>query len=538
MIVHPSATYSLALRKYKKWPRAIFNVAQRQPDGLPPKTVSHKKTGPMGRFFMQRDSGLAHASLAQGRWGVIAFLRRVVELVRTLLFVLHTQSQVTTRQQVIQGLDAVPRHLLVVVVLSMGFSHTPQGTATVIVVDGSSLPGIFVEVEVALGIDMTLTRFQGCSHMPYAVQLVTGQVLVDMASLDDLVILQLRRVQTVAVVRNVDFLLTVELPLVTVRCTVVHVEVVGSTQTVSSGTWTVIRNLRRTTHAALTGVVQPRQTGLFHLVKGFVYQQHVTGQTRRSRYALFEVEQYVAWLAGIGILQRTTEGELILEVHQAIGAVRLRSRLGDQTLHAATTVAGDVVPDGFQTVLGNREGVSLLEVLQTVTALDHLGVDCVVLRSRQDKVRHGSSTMGREHRHFVAFRITLEHRQLARGQLVFVLIDVLRSDGEQRLLTRERVREEARAIGSTSTSWQTASPGWDRTIRITSHFRTDWRQRSTQFGSFIRRYRRHHTAGQQRECQGAGLQQTFCCFHSHSRPQNLVRLEVHAKAERNEVAVN
>src|SRR3989344_2706999 len=461
--------------------------------------VSHKKTGPMGRFFMQRESGLAHASLAQGRWGVIAFLGWVAELVGTLLFVLHTQSQVTTRQHVVQGLDAVPRHLLIVVVLSMGFSHTPQGTATVVVIDDSSLPSIFVEVEVTLGIDMTLARLQGRSHIPYAVQLVTGQILIDVASLDDLVVLQLRRVQTVAVVRNVDFLFTVELPLVTVRCTVVHVEVVGRTQAISSGTWTVIRHLRCTTHAALTGVVQPCQTWLFHLVEGLVYQQHVTCQTRRSRYALFEVEQYVAWLAVISILQCATEGELILEIHQAVGTIRLRSRLGDQTLHAAATVAGDVVPDGFQAILWNRERVSLVEVLQTVTALNHLGVDGVVLRSSQNSIWHGCRTMSWEHRHFETFRITLEHRQLTWGQLVFVLINVLRSDGEQRLLTWERIRQEACGIRSTRAGWQAASPGRDRTIRITSHFCTDW-------------------------CQRASLQQTFCCFHSHSRPQNLVRL--------------
>src|SRR3990167_994741 len=216
MIVHPSATYSLALRKYKKWPRAIFNVAQRQPEGRPPWMDDHKKPALAGRFFMQHYSGLAYASLAQGRWGVIAFLRWVVELVSTFLFVLHTQSQVTTGQQVIQGLYAIPRHFLVVVVLSMGFSHTPQGTATVVVVDGSSLPGIFVEVEVTLGIDVTLARLQGRSHMPYAVQLVTSQVLVDVANLDDLAVLQLRRVQTVAVVRNVDFLLAMQLPVVAI----------------------------------------------------------------------------------------------------------------------------------------------------------------------------------------------------------------------------------------------------------------------------------------------------------------------------------
>src|SRR3990167_3703748 len=315
---------------------------------------------------MQQRRRSAYARLAQGRRGGIAFFCRVVELVSTLLFVLHTQSQVATGQQVVQGLYAVPRQLLVVVVLGMGLGYAPQGTATVVVVDLRGLPGIFVDEEVTLGIDMTLARFQGRGHMPDAVQLITGQVLVDMASLDDLVILQLRRVQTVAVVRNVDFLLAVQLPLVTVRCTVVHVEVVGSTQTIGGGTRTVIRHLRCAAHATLTGVVQPCQTRLLHLVEGFVHQQHVTGQTRRCSYPLLEVEQHVAFLAGVDTLQRATESELILEVDQAVGTVRLRRRLGYQSLDAATTVAGDMVPDRFQTILRNRERVGLLEVLQTI----------------------------------------------------------------------------------------------------------------------------------------------------------------------------
>src|SRR3990167_8100726 len=402
---------------------------------------------------MQQRRRSAYARLAQGRRGVIAFFCRVVELVSTLLFVLHTQSQVTTGQQVVQGLYAVPRHLLVVVVLGMGLGYAPQGTATVVVVDLRGLPGIFVDEEVTLGIDMTLARFQGRGHMPDAVQLITGQVLVDMASLDDLVILQLRRVQTVAVVRNVDFLLAVQLPLVTVRCTVVHVEVVGSTQTVSSGTRTVIGHLRRATYATLAGVVQPRQTRLLHLVEGFVHQQHVTSQTRRGGYPLLEVEQHIAWLAGIGILERTAEGELILEVNHAVGTIGLRSRLGDQTLDAAAAIAGDMVPDRFQAVLGNRERNGLFEVFQTVTALDHLGVGGVAHGRLQHKVRHAGRTMSREHRHLVAFRITLEQRQLTRGQLVLVLFRVGRSDGEQRLLAGERVRQEASRIGSAGSFW-------------------------------------------------------------------------------------
>src|SRR5690606_10424191 len=126
-------------------------------------------------------------------------------------------------------------------------------------------------------------------------------------------------------------------------------------QTVSGGTWTVVGHLRSATHATLTGVVQPGQTRLLHLVESLVHQQHVTGQTRRSGHALFEVEQYVAFLARIEVGQRIAEGELVLEVDQRVGAVRLRSRLSHHTAHAATAVTGDVVPDHFQAVLRNRE---------------------------------------------------------------------------------------------------------------------------------------------------------------------------------------
>ncbi len=62
-------------------------------------------------------------------------------------------------------LDGVPGHLLVVVVLGMSFSYTPQGTATIVVVDGSGLPGILIDVEVTLGIDVALALLEGGSHV-------------------------------------------------------------------------------------------------------------------------------------------------------------------------------------------------------------------------------------------------------------------------------------------------------------------------------------------------------------------------------------
>ncbi|MNQ61726.1 hypothetical protein D3C85_760470 [compost metagenome] len=251
-----------------------------------------------------------------------------------------------------------------------------------------------------------------------------------------------------------------------------------------------------------------------------MHQQDVTSQTRRRSYPLFEVEQHVTFLAGVGIFQRTAEGELILEIHHAVGAVRLRSRLGYQTLDAAATVAGDVVPDRFQTVLRNREGVGLFEVLQTVATLDHAGADRIALGGFVDEVRHGGRAMGREHRYFVAFRITLEQGLLTRSQLVLVLFGVGRGDGEQRLLAGERIRQEAGRIDSAGILRQATGPGRNRAVRISGHLGTDWRQGGTQLGSLLWRHRCHDAAGQQRKGQRAGLQQTFCCFHIQSLPQN------------------
>ncbi|MNG38734.1 hypothetical protein D3C84_1265450 [compost metagenome] len=69
----------------------------------------------------------------------------------------------------------------------------------------------------ALGIDVPLTRLERGFDFPDPVQLVAGQVLIDVARFDDVVVLQLRRVELVAVVGDVQLLLADQLPLVTVR---------------------------------------------------------------------------------------------------------------------------------------------------------------------------------------------------------------------------------------------------------------------------------------------------------------------------------
>src|SRR5690606_24567655 len=136
---------------------------------------------------------LTHAGLAQRRRSELAFRGLIAELVRLALLVLHAQSQVAAGLQVIQRFQGVPGYLAVVVVLRMGFANTPQIAATVVMIDRNGLPGVFIDVEVTLGIDVALARLQGRFHVPDAVQLIAAQILIDMAGFDDVRILQVRR---------------------------------------------------------------------------------------------------------------------------------------------------------------------------------------------------------------------------------------------------------------------------------------------------------------------------------------------------------
>ncbi|MNG16878.1 hypothetical protein D3C84_1008230 [compost metagenome] len=68
--------------------------------------------------------------------------------------------------------------------------------------------------------------------------------------------------------------------------------------------------------------------------------------------------------------------------------------------------------------------------------------------------------MGRVNRHLVGFRVTLEHRVLARGKFGFVLLNVLRSDGEQWFFTGVRVGQETFTVDG-SDVFRHWLPGWN-----------------------------------------------------------------------------
>lgn len=132
----------------------------------------------------------------------------------------------------------------------------------------------------------------------------------------------------------------------------------------------------------------------------------------------------------------------------------MRRGLGDQTGYAAAAITGDVVPDDFNAGFGNRERHGGLEVFQTVAAGHQVGSGGVFLDGGEHVSRHRGPAMSRVDRHLEAVRVTLEHRVLPWSQLVFVLFDVLRGDGELRLFAGIWVGQEATGIHGAGVGWQ------------------------------------------------------------------------------------
>ena len=395
----------------------------------------------------------------------------------------------------------------------MAFSHTPQHTTAVVMVDDAGLPGIFIQVEGTLGVNMAVAVFQSGFHFPDPVQFIAGMILIDVTCLDDVIVLQVARFQLVGVVRNVHFLLAHQFPVVAIRRTVVEVEVIRGTHTVGGRSRRIVGNGRCATNLTRASVVDPRLTRLFHLIQGFVHQQYVTGQTRWRQYILLEVEQHVVVFARIVVGQFFTEGKFLTELHQRVVAVGLRCYLTNRTLNATTTITDDMVPDGFQTVLRNREWRTHHVVLEAVTAVYQLGFTGVFNAGIVDGLWVSRRTMGWVHRHTVGIRVLLEHRLLAFGQLVGVLHVVFSSDHKQRCFVGKRVHQLAAFLVACWRGLQTAVPG--RNITSGSFLRAHRGQFTAQLGGFSGRYGCVRCGPHQGQQQGATQGSNRCFQHSY-----------------------
>ncbi|MNP29174.1 hypothetical protein D3C76_1221840 [compost metagenome] len=179
-----------------------------------------------------------------------------------------------------------------------------------------------------------------------------------------------------------------------------------------------------------------------------------------------------------------------------------------------TAIACYVVPQHFDAALRDREGVetSVGEIGQAVATIDQLGIQRTLLRQLVDFLRGRGRAVGGIHRNLVRAGIALEHCHLTGGQLVLVLLGVGGSDGEQRLFILERIAEEILAVHRRCTWLQAAVPGRDAAVGVAAFLRAQWRQCGTQLRSFLLRDGCHDTCGQQRQCQGTGLND-HACFH-------------------------
>ncbi|MNZ99009.1 hypothetical protein D3C78_1183180 [compost metagenome] len=164
-----------------------------------------------------------------------------------------------------------------------------------------------------------------------------------------------------------------------------------------------------------------------------------------------------------------------------------------------------MVPEDFDTALGNREGnvAAVGEVGQAVAAFGQFDRRRAFLDDVVDRLRSAAGAVRLVYRDPVAVRIALEHRQLAGGQLVLVLRGVGRGDDELRFFRRERIAEEAIGIHRRGARFEAAGPGRDAAVGVAFLLRAQRGEGGAQLLRFLRRDGGDHAGGQQRQGQCA-----------------------------------
>ncbi|MDT4846178.1 hypothetical protein FQZ97_801930 [compost metagenome] len=237
-------------------------------------------------------------------------------------------------------------------------------------------------------------------------------------------------------------------------------------------------------------------------------QHYVAGQAGRCGDLLLVEIEDVAGLCGIHAFHVLRIAQLVIVFDDGIAAVGLGRGLGGLAQHVAAAVAVGVIPVHLDTALRNREGVvaDVSEVAQAIAGIGQLGGHCALLGDGIDVIRRRGCALALVHRNLVAVRIALEHRQLAGGQLVLVLLCVGCSDDEQRFFVLERIAEEAPVIDRRGAGFETAGPGRDAAVGVAFLLGSEWRQGGAELVCFLGGDSGHNAGGQQRQGQCAGAQ--------------------------------
>ena len=404
---------------------------------------------------------------------------------------------------------AEERH--VVVLVGVQFGEAPQLVAVVVLVDQMNPPAVLVDVEGAALVDVRGAVLERGVDHPYTMQFVASEVRVDVSGLQHVLDLVVGAGDLVAVVRDVHLLLANQLPVVAIGGAVVHAEVVVGPQRVGGGAWIVIRHARRQTHAPLAGVVGPGLARVLDLVGVVVDQQDAAGQTGRILHDLQEVQQtFGVALFRLALLVAVEEVVLVIEAHQVVVTAGGDGGLRPGRGVGITVVGGEVIPDGFQAVLRNREWRAAGGAFEAVAVFHQIHLGGVGLGFVIEALRHRGAAMRREHAH-LPVRIALEHRDLARRQVLLVLRQVGLADRELGLFAGVGVRIGAAGLETRLHLGEASIPGGNRAVGIAGLLGADRRQAGAELGGLVGGHGGVGAAGSQQQ---AAEGQHHLAFHS------------------------
>ncbi|MNF69888.1 hypothetical protein D3C84_517810 [compost metagenome] len=245
-----------------------------------------------------------------------------------------------------------------------------------------------------------------------------------------------------------------------------------------------------------------------------MHQQHVARHARRFGDARLVVVEEVFRILRGEVGHAPGHRQVLVVADGRVGAAHLRSCGYRRPQDVGATEAGDVVPHHLQAIPGNREGhpAAVGEALQAIAALHQAGLQRTGLRRFVDEPRYRDAAMAGVDRHLVV-GIALEHGLLSFRQPGLVLLQVLRGDGEQRLLSGVGVAEEAVGVHRGGVLAQAAAPGGNAAVGIPVFFRAERGEAATQPGDVRGGDGCLGAGGQQGK--GERAEQLFCCLHGN-----------------------
>ncbi|MNJ50386.1 hypothetical protein D3C77_456580 [compost metagenome] len=248
-----------------------------------------------------------------------------------------------------------------------------------------------------------------------------------------------------------------------------------------------------------------------------MHQCCATSQTRRALDEGQVVKQGIFQVSELPTRTVVVEHPFLLRSHQREAAVALHRCFRSTPDHIDTAITGDVVPQRLDAILGNGKRHAAISVTEPVTAFEQLRRGGVLESVVVQPLRCRAGAAAGVHRHLEGVGVAVEQRDLARTQLVLVLVQIGLGNGEQRFIRRERVQVMfARHIALRGLG-ETAVPGRDGPGGVTRALGAHGRQGGFQLLGLLGRNGGQRPAGRQAQDQRqGGLEQSWCVKHGCS----------------------